>query len=441
MNIIFSHLCLFSSLKKRGIKMWILISLFFLISATGYSSDCSSSCKIADAPAPALTEYFANIQAIQSNIINALNDAESDITVEKTNTDIDSLSAWKRLLQSLNSLLNFNDHFSSFDYKISLPITNEVPNEVKRDHRMLENIDSKLSSILETMSRRNISWVSHENICDGVSYCDINDVSIRWALILIIKNNREIIRLYETSILDKAYLAENRNFILVANDFEKQLQEYYNKDTLGLCSKCEWNTWVETSEKIKNISIKNSAYKAGIQKWKDAWALMRGWNPAHNTATQNIVLSEYLSSQWISWSQWDVILDNLKRYGSWSISASNPALNSSNYARASIDNTIDSFSQTLSEQFEWKERVPIIQLAEVNSELKSSEDLALSIESLYKDQLPFAQSQDTWSQELQLRILRMHSSLVRSINELQKNKKVSEKLCDKQWTGMWRCSY
>jgi hypothetical protein len=42
---------------------------------------------------------------------------------------------------------------------------------------------------------------------------------------------------------------------------------------------------------------------------------------------------------------------------------------------------------------------------------------------------------------LQLRILRMHFSLVRSINMLQKNKSTTEELCDKQWIWMWKCSY
>jgi hypothetical protein len=55
----------------------------------------------------------------------------------------------------------------------------------------------------------------------------------------VIKNNKNITRLYETSILDKAFLAENRNFILVSDDFESQIETYYNKDTLGSCSKCE----------------------------------------------------------------------------------------------------------------------------------------------------------------------------------------------------------
>lgn len=428
-------------MKKYFYIFWILlISVYLPIS---YADECSNSCQISDAPAPALTEYFTNIQTFQANILEVLSQAESNIVSDSNNIQTDwksSLNVWKRLLQRINWLLSFNDYYGSFDFKIALPITNEVPNEVKRDHRILENISKRLTSILESWSRRNTLWATSDELCNDIADCNIGEITMWDAITQAIKNNREIIRLYESSILDKAYLATNRNFILVSTDFESQIQEYYNKDTLWSCSKCEGNTWSETSQKIKDISIENGEYKQGVQKWKDAWALMRWWNPANNQAVQSRVLSEYLGTQWISWGQADTVLNNLERYGSGAISGSNPALNSTNYASTSINNTIDTFSETIFQEFEWRERVPIIELSQVNSEIKSSENLALSIQSLYENQLPFAQSQDILSQQLQLRIIRMHASLVRSINELQKNVSVSEKLCDKQGTWDGKCS-
>lgn len=433
-----------SPFLKGRIQVWIIVSILCIFPITWFADECSNSCLIADAPAPALTEYFTNIETLQSNILELLSSAESNLPAETNSREgsawSSSLSASKRLLQTMNGLLSFNDYYGSFDFKIALPITNEVPNEVSRDHRRLENISNRLINILESASRRNTLSAQSDAFCENIDNCDLWEITVGTALTIAIKNNREIIRLFESSILDKAYLAENRNFILVSEDFESQLQEYYNKDTLWLCSKCEWNSWAETTDTIQNISFKNTQYKAGVQSWKDAWALLRWWSPANNASTQNRVLSEYLWSQWISWGQADVVLDNLERYGSGSISWSNPALNSSNYAGIAVKNTIDSFSETLSEQFEWRERVPIIELAQVNSEIKSSEDLALWIQSLYESQLPFSQSQDIWSQQLQLRIIRMHASLVRSINELQKNKRVAEQLCDKQWTWDGNCN-
>ncbi len=435
--------------------LWLLLLLSIIPSL--YADDCSQSCKIADAPAPALTEYFTNIETLKGNILTALSKYESDNILPENNDSSSGSTrtsqveneanrvwnSWKALIATFNSLLDFNDYFGSFDYKIALPITNEVPNEVKRDHRKLESINTTLTNILKTSKRRNSGWASIEKVCEWVSYCENLSVeTVEGLLVEVIKSNRNITRLYEASILDKAYLADQRSFMFVSTDFEAQIEQYYNKDTLGLCSKCEWNSWSEMTETIKNISIKNGQYKEWMQKWRDAWALLR-WGQWSRTsqAEEARVLTEYLWTQWISWSQADIVLDNLDRYWSWWVSGTNPLLNSSNYAQAGVENTVESFSETLRQQFEWRKVVPIVELTQVNSEVKWSEDLRLEIKSLYEDQLPFATSQDILSQEIQLRILRMHFSLVESINILSKNKSLAERICDKQWTGMWKCRY
>lgn len=54
----------------------------------------------------------------------------------------------------MNALLSFKNHFSSFDFKITLPVTNEVPPVVKRDHQKLEQISEKLTRLLETTEKR-----------------------------------------------------------------------------------------------------------------------------------------------------------------------------------------------------------------------------------------------------------------------------------------------
>jgi hypothetical protein len=438
---------------KKNILYIIPIIITLTLSNQVSADECSQSCKIADAPAPALTEYLTNLSSIKSNILDTLSEAESEIeeiSGDEEDSGFSQVNSWlnsakdktKWLLASLNSLLSFNDYFWNFDFKITLPITNEVPKEVTRDHRKIESETERFMQILKKAENRWTAWAKITNVCSGVSNCTLWDLSVRDLLLKVIKNNKNITRLYETSILDKAFLAENRNFILVSDDFESQIETYYNKDTLGSCSKCEWNTWATLWDKIKNISFKNGTYKEWVQKWKDAWALLR-WGKASwwQEAVQTRLLNEYLWEQWISGSQADVVLDNLNKYSSWGLSSSNPLFNSESYAQASIENEIDTFSQTLQEQFAWEEKVPIVANTKVNSEIKATEDLKSEIKSIFEDQLPFAQWQDVASQELQLRILRMHFSLIRSINMLDKNKKSTEKLCDKQGTGDWKCSY
>lgn len=73
----------------------------------------------------------------------------------------------------MNALLSFKNYFSSFDFKISLPVTNEVPPVVKRDHQKLEQITEKLTRILETTEKRGKGAAKIENICDGIAHCTL----------------------------------------------------------------------------------------------------------------------------------------------------------------------------------------------------------------------------------------------------------------------------
>lgn len=431
---------------KKYILHILLLSLL-IIPRGIWADECSQSCNISDAPAPVLTEYFTNLEIIRSNILSQLSEAqnaESEVTDSFSAKDDakKTISASKNFLRSITSILSFNDYFGSFDYKISLPITNEVPSEVKRDHAKLEKESDALTYILQTSQRRKTSQSTLVDICWWVSHCSISNSSAEDIILKLIANNRNILRFYESSILDKWHLSTQRDFILTSPDFESQIEQYYNKDTLASCSRCEGNTWSSVSETIQNISIKNSDYKEWMQKWKDAWAQLRWGEKSQTSAAQESrILSDYLWTQWISWSQAGIVLDNLNRYWSEWVSGSNPLFNSSFYAQAGVENGIDNFSQALSEKLEWEEKVPIVELSVVNSEIKGSENLKNEIASLYQDQLPFAQSQDQASQELQLRILRSHFSLVRSINMLQKSKRTSEQLCDKQGKWLGKCSY
>lgn len=85
--------------------------------------------------------------------------------------------------------------------------------------------------------------------------------------------------------------------------------------------------------------------------------------------------------------------------------------------------------------------MPVTELTRVDKEIKSTQDISQSIASIYEDQLPFSLTQDVGAQQLQLRIIHMHFSLVKSINMLDSQVDDVMKLCDKQATGMGNCDY
>jgi len=413
---------------KKIFLFIICFSLIWFVSVNA-NDDCNNSCKIADAPAPALTEYFTNIETLIGNIVSEISSAE------RSSETSDTRQQRNRIVWALWWLFSFRNNFSSFDFTIALPITNEVPPEVKRDHERLEGITENLRNILTRAERRSAWSVVPNNICNGISYCTLSDsATISKILTDLIDNNSKISELYRTSILDKAFQTNWDTYMLVSSDFRKQIEEYYNKDTLTECSMCEENFGWRIRESIQNIGSLNADGKQWIQNWKDAWALMRGWsrNPTL-VETEELLLAQYLESQGISWDQAAVVMDNLARYNSWWLSTSNPLFNSTNYSTNNIKNEVKTFSETLKEKFAEDDdgTVPIAELARVNVQLRSSEDIKKSITTLYEEQKPAALVEDTLSTEIQLRIIKMHISLINSINMLEGDIETAEKVCNK----------
>ncbi len=422
-------------IMKKYISCIVLILLSLRITPVIAAQDCNKSCKISDAPAPALTEYFTNIEKATSNILEALWEAEP---TKSTNIKNER----NRVISSLNSLLSFWDYFGSFDFEIALPITNEVPQAVKRDHRHIKRLTEKLSRILKTAEKRATAWVNVKNICDGVSYCKLSDGSARDYLVELIKNNQKIAQLYRSSILDKPFLAKDQNFILVSDDFKWQIRSYYNKDTLSSCSECKGGFLDTIREKIKNISNLQANAKEGIQKWKDAWAMLRWWKATPWYAEKEAaLLAWYLESQWISSEQADIIMSNLERYNGGGLSTSNPLDSSAYHAQAQVEAKVKTFRETLLEKFSsGEDKIPIAEIVRVDTQMKDSEEVKKEIASVYEDLLPFSITQDTATQELQWRIIRMHFSLVNAINILGGEIPKAERLCDKQDVGNGKCT-
>lgn len=411
----------------------LCISTFWSIHV--FAAECSNSCKISDAPAPALTEYLTNIERISQNILSSLSGAEQ--------AD-DQSQKWEkmRVLGSLNDILSFGKHFWSFDFEISLPITNEVPPQVKRDYNILKQKTEKLTKILETTERRGTAGVLVEDACNWVSNCEIENKSARFLLVQLIKNNEEIIELYRSSLLDKAYISENPWFIIVSDDFRSQIEEYYSKDTLTSCSACEGGFMDRVSEKITTISNFTSWAQEGVKEWQDAWKLARWWSTSPMYAEQEaVLLAGYLETEWISTEQSGIVMDNLEKYGSGGLSSSNALFNSKNYAQSQVKNSRDTFWESVLEVFQEQEKTPFLEVTRVDSQLQDTESLSQSIASIYEEQLPFSLTQDTAAQQLQARLIRMHFSLVNSINILSKQVPQTEKLCDKQGTWLWKCTF
>ena len=119
-------------MKKQLLTFFALVyTIPFLV----YADECSQSCKIQDGPASAIVAYLENLnKAVQ----NTLKSAKG----EKTTSNAKKIQ--QQLTAELSKLTDFGEYFSSFDYHVTVPISNEVPQEVKRDHDLLDKESERL---------------------------------------------------------------------------------------------------------------------------------------------------------------------------------------------------------------------------------------------------------------------------------------------------------
>ena len=442
-------------------KKYFYILVIFLLfhSVVAHANQCSNSCIIEDAPSPALTQYITNLHTVTWNIVDSL--AEGDIWVE---WDIEG--RFRNVLSSLDLTRSASELYTSFDYYVKIPIQHNIPSQINRDHDLIEQEWERLTSLLSTAEKRATWWVIVESVCGGIPNCDLSWLEARQALIDLIQNNQKILDFYRKSIVDKASLSQSTPYLLVQNTFPSEMMRAYNSDTLKACSGCgsEWGLLdieQDLSKIMESISGGFESIKDSTHSWKEAFALLRWESPSWdgNPSLERELLSSFLKEQWVDTEQADIMMGNLERYNAWGLSTSNPALNSINEYQTKVFPVLDSFWVSIGKWIQasidlwedlidlWEDvlpqndTIPYSYIYRVRNEVLSTEEISQNIATLYNEEIPFAIVEDTTTQELQARIIRMHYSLVRSANILEWKIEDAEELCDKQWVGLGKCSY
>lgn len=404
------------------------------------AEDCSWQCKISDGPAPAILEYIQNtnkvISLVRSQPRPPSRGGDYWVTVRGANRNV---------IWAFNSLFNWNSYYSSFDYYVTLPISQNVPPQIKRDIQLLENHIKMLSRLLESTVRK---WNTDKivNVCSGLeSYnCKLDNTEGKVILIALIRNSENILNYIRLSIQWK-WDEHTGNFILVKDNFQQELDIYYNSYTLESCGKCQWNFSETVQTSMTSITDYNKLWKNGIQRWKDAWNLLI-WNvsEAKYREIERQVLSRELSRQWLRGEQSEIIMGNLERYNGNGFSLSNNYVaNSFAPAARSLGKVVDEFSLAMEKAYErygWNP-VPFVELITVEEEVKKSTILEKEILAFYETHRPLANIQDVSAETLLWRIRDYHLSLSAIIKQLSDIVSVSEAVCDSQARWLWQCKY
>lgn len=423
-------------------------------------------CSIWDAPAKVLTDYVTDVWKLINNISR---EARADGN-KKILGNIKS-----QTLRITNATAGFSGYFSSFDYYVAYPIGHNVPYQIERDHKLLLSQNIRILNAIKKILKSGWWSVPIENLCDGIdaSKCSLEWESAESILAALLKNNRNIIYLYQRNILWKTQGVEN-NFIFVENDFEREIAKHYGPDNVKSCASCEWSFEDTVTKSIKNIwnITENSAW--AVDKWKYAWAVLGGneqsaqafltrWEKQERSDYYNQslglweeeVLKRYLWETWAGAKASEVALQNLERYnkaqedagetgqGGEQLSTSNPLENTARSTFSDIKTQIDSFGESISQSYEesgWNS-FPTLQLQWVQNEIEVTQNIQENIKELYDTQKSINIVQDTTAENLIAKMIQMHFNLTNSINVLSKITETSEKVCNAQWKWLWLCSY
>lgn len=415
-------------IRKLSLFTLLIVFTFVNIFKVG-----ASECKIKNSPAPTLLEYFKNVDSVLTNIRIARNDGP--INTWRT------YAALNYVVWSLWKIVNLWDIMSWFDFYISLPLTNEVPNEILRDHTMLLD---KTEELIDLYKSDVSAWywdIYIEDACSWVDNCVLK-WTIKQLYTKLVDNNKTVTKYYRYIILDKRYILST-DVQFVPSNFSSEMWEYYSKETLTSCSRYEWWFFKTIMEKIASIGKIFSEWYDWYDDWIIAFDLLK-WIDKDNEEKEKKILKDYLSSIWMKTKHSDVIMGNLEKYNLWWVSLSDPITNSVNYSFNEVKETIDIFKSALTQQFiaNWdSEQVATNRVIKTLPKVKNTYDLKNKILSMYKNEIYYAIPQDLNTESLQISLVEMHFWLIDSIKILSETVRFSEKVCNQQCSWKWKCSF
>lgn len=436
-------------MKKIVLLLTFLLSLSYL---SVNADECSQSCKLTEWTPEVLENYISNLRIVIWNLTLETQQVEANSWISK---DLKELKS--QMIKLYNLTIDWSWYFSYFEFFVVYPISNEYVPEIRRDYQILD-IESKwierykkalvtrwLSSV-EITKEKACKWVENKN-------CNLEWWNILEVLAEIEKNHEKVKDYFRLSILWKKSQFTWWDIMFVENNFKEELSKHYNENTTKECSLCEWGFFDRIEKAIDEVQDLQNLWKEWIKKWQDAISLI-DWSlddKEYERREREILIDE-LWRQWLSSWQADAILKNLDRYNSWwwfSLD-NNFITNSFNYLKDSVVSESNTFyesvlknfnSDKILETFWFRDRIPIKDIAWTDASLKTTQEVQQRIDLMYKKELPFAEMQDVSNEALQSKIIYMHYNLSQAIKTLDWTIETAEKVCNKQATWMWNCSY
>lgn len=408
----------------------IILLLIFFISMWITNNSHALSCPIKKWTAQVLLDYSENNSKIIDNISNEINDSTNNSPIKNEAVSL------------FNEIFNFWS-FYSYDYYFSVyQITNEIPDEIKRDYDFLESEWKWLISYFKSIDS---SLINNRiiNACNWIeNWCDFENETARYIIWQLIENNDKILHLYRLTVMWEPESKNSGDLILVDENFISEIQENYWSDIVDWCNK-EWDLYKKVTEAITNITTLNKKSEDWIQKWKDAWNLLVWNKPDLAEKEEKKLLKKYLGWNWVATENQEILNFNLNKYNQkWIDKNNNFFASTLNTVYSKVSKEIKEWNREVIKTFfdnEGYENPNLNDIKKVSNNSILSQSIQEKISILYYNEVPYTAVWDVDTEKLRAELIETHFSLDSSINTLAKWCKKSTKFCDRQDKWQWKC--
>lgn len=313
-----------------------LLIIIFLISIIPNYTFAAWACLIQDKSAEVLSEYVKNNRKIIRNLTKNIKQENNTKSTDKWFFDWianDLSQAKNQSISVFNELFNYPWFYSYFNYFAVHPISNEVPYQVKRDYKILEKEHEWLIKYVKSLDT---TWWWNITVKDACSWvdknCNLDNKTSKEVIWELIKNNDRIMDLFRLVVMWESWNFE-WELILVDNNFQLEIEKNYWPDSISECNATEWWFFDTITKAIDNIKLLGQEWEDWIQMWRDAWDLMLWTEPDTQILAEKDVFREYLSDEWISLENQNIMNDNLIKYNQWWLSLNNNYTKSAKFRR------------------------------------------------------------------------------------------------------------
>ena len=414
MKKIFLHSLLFTLL-------WIPLQWFW--------AECWKSCSLDNGPSEVLREYITNTRVLLRNISSQVQDDPRLGAIESNKEFIRVYNAY---------VFNWDSYFDGFEYSLLLPLHSEVPSQIRRDYKLIEQSIEYQNKYLQRLTRQWKTKANITDICWEISNCQLSRLSGE-AAAQILANTHKLAHVYRMSLLWKKQEVSNTN-ILFGENIASNIVSTYNPTVSSSCSRCKGWFFERIWTAITNIVDNNKWFNAGIQEWKNAWALLNGeatqveeFEKKNKTNNRpNILVNKQA-----------ITLQTLDKYKWWSPFLNNATfIESTSEIQKSLSSGLDSFKEAvLGAQDNPDNEVSIIELQQSGTNVDKTSEIYTIISVLHESNKALWAPQDIAAQTGLGSVLKMHETLTTILTKNLNNKTVqdSQDACNGQHRWEWNC--